>query len=318
MTAANTPASPQPSAELLASLGLVRTRFGNYEAAQKPTREELEKYYRDRYYQVEGGSYLLQYDDDELAYIRGQAAMRHRLIQSRGWLPEGRLSLLDVGCGEGHSLKYFSSHGWDVRGLDFSLDGCRRINPDCLQWLTQGDVFENIDRLIAEKAAYDVVMIDNVLEHVIDPLDLLKGLHHLIKPGGILIVEVPNDFSIIQMKAINSGWIDRAFWVDLPQHLSYFTAGSLRNICAEAGWTFGELISDFPIDWFLANPNSNYITHGHTGTGKGSQLGKGAHHARIALENMMRDTDTDRLIDLYAAMAGMGVGRSLLGFFRRL
>lgn len=313
-----TPTSLQPSAELLDKLGLVRTRFGNYEARNKPAREELEKYYRDNYYQVENGSYLLHYDDEELAYIRGQVSLRHRIIQSRGWLAEGPKSLLDVGCGEGHSLKYFSSQGWQVHGLDFSRDGCERNNPDCIQWLTQGDVFENINRLIADKAAYDMVMLDNVLEHVIEPLDLLKGLHTLVRPGGLLVVEVPNDFSIVQMAALNRGWIDRTYWVDMPEHLSYFDAGSLRAICTEAGWTFGELMSDFPIDWFLANPNSNYIAPGLTGVGKGSQLGKGAHRARLALDNLMRDTDPDKLINLYAAMASMGVGRTLLGFFRRL
>ncbi len=312
------PTSLQPSAELLEKLSLVRTRFGNYEARHKPAREELEKYYRDNYYQVENGSYLLHYDSDELAYIRGQVALRHHLIQSRGWLAEGPKSLLDVGCGEGHSLKYFSSHGWTVLGLDFSQDGCERNNPDCCQWLKLGDVFENINRLIASKAAYDMVMLDNVLEHVLDPLGLLQGLHTLVKPGGVLVVEVPNDFSILQMAALNCGWIDRTFWVDMPEHLSYFDAESLRAICTEAGWSFGELISDFPIDWYLANPNSNYIAPGLTGVGKGSKLGIGAHRARIALENLMRDADPDRLIELYAAMARMGVGRSLLGFFRRL
>src|SRR5438093_8878744 len=39
---------------------------------------------------------------------RGQNALRHRFMQVRGWLSEGPLTLLDVGCGEGHSLKYFS------------------------------------------------------------------------------------------------------------------------------------------------------------------------------------------------------------------
>jgi len=281
-----------------------------------PTREELEKFYRDVYYQSETGSYSLHYDDEELAYIRGQAAMRHRLMQTRGWLPGGALSLLDVGCGEGHSLKYFSDQGWRVHGLDFSLDGCQRMNPDCLLWLTQGDVFENLDHLISENASYDVVMLDNVLEHVIDPLGLLKALRRLVKPGGTLIVEVPNDFSQVQMNALAQGWIDRAFWVGIPQHLSYFNGDGLRALCSEAGWRCGAMLSDFPVDWFLANPNSNYISGVATGTGKGSLLGKGAHRARIALENLMRNSNIDRLNDLYASMGAMGVGRTILGFFR--
>ena len=306
-----------PDAALLDQLGLTRSRFGYYEATLKPTSEELQKYYRDNYYQVEDGSYLLAYDEEELRYIRGQVAQRHRLMQHRGWLQQGPLSLLDVGCGEGHALHYFSSLGWNVRGLDFSVAGCTQMNPDCLPWLTQGDVFENLDRLVEEGACYDVVMLDNVLEHVIDPPALLGTLHRLVRPEGVLVVEVPNDFSRVQMTALSSGWIDRAFWVCQPHHLSYFNAEGLQSLCSATGWSCSALMSDFPIDWFLANPNSGYIVPETTGTGKGTALGKGAHRARIALENMMRDADPDGMNRLYEAMAGTGVGRSIIGFFKK-
>ena len=313
------PAPPAigPDAALLDQLGLTLSRYGYYEATRKPTSEELQKYYRDNYYQVEDGSYLLTYDGEELRYIRGQVAQRHRLMQSRGWLPEGPLSLLDVGCGEGHALHYFSNLGWSVRGLDFSIAGCTQMNPGCLPWLTQGDVFENLDRLVNDSACYDLVMLDNVLEHVIDPPALLRTLHRLVKPEGVLVVEVPNDFSRVQMTALSSGWIDRAFWVCQPHHLSYFNAEGLQSLCSATGWKCAALMSDFPIDWFLANPNSNYIVPETTGTGKGSALGMGAHRARIALENMMREADPDGINRLYEAMAETGAGRSIIGFFKK-
>jgi hypothetical protein len=178
-------------------------------------------------------------------------------------------------------------------------------------------VFENLDRRIAERRQYDIVMLDNVLEHVINPTLLLTGLHCLVKSGGVLILEVPNDFSRLQMTAMQRHWIDKAFWVGLPEHLSYFNAEGLRSVCAAAGWHCLALLADFPIDWFLANPNSNYIPSAASGTGKGSPLGKGAHQARIALENIMRETDMDKLNALYEAMADIGMGRSIAGFFRR-
>lgn len=306
-----------PSPELLAELGLVRSQHGYYEAAEKPTREELEKYYRDLYYQTEEGSYLLEYDPEELAYIRGQVALRHRCLVERGWIPADAKDLLDVGCGEGHSLRYFKEQGWNVEGLDFSIAGCERQNPDCLPFLTQGDVFENLDRRFAEGRQYDLVMLDNVLEHVIDPPSLLAELHRLVKPGGALVLEVPNDFSRLQMTAMKRDWIDKAFWVGLPEHLSYFNAEGLRSVCAAAGWRCLSLLSDFPIDWFLANPNACYVPRSAPGTGKGSQLGKGAHHARIALENIMRETDMDKLNALYESLAAIGMGRSITGYFRR-
>jgi 2-polyprenyl-3-methyl-5-hydroxy-6-metoxy-1,4-benzoquinol methylase len=314
MSSPDSAASPSP--ELLATLGLERSRFGFYEAKRKPTRAELETHYRDVYYQKESGSYQSSYDDEELAYVRGRTLFVNRLMEARGWQPKLPGSLLDVGCGEGHTLAFYAERGWSVRGLDYSAHALTAMNPQCLPWLTQGDVFANLEKLISEGMRYDLVFLDNVLEHVVDPLRLLQDLHQLAKPSSVMVIEVPNDFSPLQMFAMERGFIDRAFWVTIPEHLAYFTGPSLRNVCAEAGWKCDAMLADFPVDWFVINPNSNYILPSAPGTGKGTNLGKGAHRARIALENLMRETDIDRLIDLYEAMAALGMGRCLSGFFR--
>lgn len=307
--------SRAPSDEWLASMGLGRSLFGYYEFLEKPSEEELERHYRDTYYQGEGGSYSASYDEEELAFIKGQIELRHRMIEARGWLGQGALSMLDVGCGEGFALAYYLERGWKVRGLDFSTHGCESMNPHCLPFLEQGNVFANLERLIRDGETYDLIMLDNVLEHVVDPLQLLERLHRAASPGSVLVVDVPNDFSALQMEGIARGWIDRAFWVGSPEHLSYFNAPSLRALSEAAGWNCGAIIADFPVDWFLSNPNSNYIRPHATGTGKGTELGRGAHRARVALENLMRGNDMDELLKMYEAMAAVGMGRSLVGFF---
>ena len=94
------------------------------------------------------------------------------------------LKILDIGCGEGWTLNYFNEKKWDITGIDFSDSGCKNHNPHLLENLIIGDIYENISKLINSKK-YDVVWLDNVLEHVFNPKDLLEKCRKLINKNGI-------------------------------------------------------------------------------------------------------------------------------------
>jgi 2-polyprenyl-3-methyl-5-hydroxy-6-metoxy-1,4-benzoquinol methylase len=112
--------------------------------------------------------------------------------------------------------------------------------------------------LIKKGLKYDVIWLGNVLEHVLDPLSLLKRIHLLSSEVGVLVIEVPNDFSEIQKHLLLNKQIADDFWVAVPDHISYFNYQGLINICSAAEWYYGGIIGDFPIDWFLFNEYSNY------------------------------------------------------------
>lgn len=284
----------------LAPDSVERTEDGYWRVKSPPTPEELAAYYAQRYYQEARGSYEHAYSPEEKQHIQGKIALRWALA-TKGHSAPGRL--LDVGCGEGFVLAHGAEAGWSVRGIDFSDAGLRGQNPQLLSSLTTGDLFASLDEEISRGAAYEVVWLQNVLEHVIDPVTLLRQLKALTAPGGRLVVTVPNDFSRLQHVALSSGRIDRSFWVALPDHLSYFSADSLRSIATRTGWTCRNLLADFPVDWFLFNAQSNYIAD--------PTKGKSAHHARIALENMILDEDRAKVIALFESLADIGMGRDL-------
>lgn len=280
--------------------------FGFYMLSQIPSEKELKDYYTNKYYQENTSVYQKEYSEEELLYIYNKIEQKHYIIQSH--LSEtSKNSLLDIGCGEGFALNYFNKRNWCVTGLDYSSSGVNAHNPHCRDFITQGNMFTNIKSLIKAEKQFDLIWMDNVLEHVTDPLGLLKESRKLLSMKGILVIEVPNDFSIIQMKLKEMKLIKNDFWVAPPDHISYFNKQGLINICTAADLEHTLTIADFPIDFNLFNPNANYNSN--------ESLGKGAHSQRIQLENIFHELSIEKTNKLYEIMADMGLGRQIIGFF---
>lgn len=280
--------------------------FGFYQVEDIPSAAELAEYYSQKYYQEAKGSYEVSYNTDEINHIREKIRFRWSLVEHHF---DGCGKLLDVGCGEGFTLAYFKKLGWKVKGLDFSTAGIEAQNPDVLQELLVGDVFANLAAQVARGETFEIIWLQNVLEHVIDPVGLMESLVPLLKKKGVLVVTVPNDFSELQLRALSDGKVNRPYWVAPPDHLSYFSAESLRRIGAETGWYCDELIADFPVDWFVYNKRANYI--------EDPSCGKAAHFARVEIENMLLSKDKFHLKQMYTALANLGMGRDITAFFRR-
>jgi 2-polyprenyl-3-methyl-5-hydroxy-6-metoxy-1,4-benzoquinol methylase len=284
---------------------LTQHPLGFWTLAEKPSADELKDYYANKYYQQACGSYELQYSDEERAYFRAKLAQRHAVLQRVS--PQGR-SMLDVGCGEGFALAYFREQGWSVKGLDFSAAGVVSQNPGCRDALVVGDVFALLDAEIAAGRKYDAVWLQNVLEHVLDPVGLLISLKSLLSPEGVAVITVPNDYSAVQREALSLGHIDGEFWVALPDHLSYFDHVSLPAAAKGTCWDCVELLGDFPIDWFLFHEGSNYV--------RDKTRGKAAHLARVQLENWIYRQPMDAALEFWSAAGRLGIGRDMTCFLK--
>ncbi|NEO02723.1 MAG: class I SAM-dependent methyltransferase [Moorea sp. SIO3I7] len=248
--------------------------LGFWELVDKPSPDELKEYYYKKYYQDAKGSYEHEYSSDELDYFKAKLSQRWGMIQRiRGDDFSG--CILDVGCGEGFTLAFFRDLGGKVKGIDFSSYGLHSQNPSCADSLVTGDIFQLLEDEISSGNKYEIVWLQNVLEHVIDPLGLLESLRALVAPKGITVVTVPNDFSIVQKKALEKHYIDRKFWVVPPDNLSYFDYDSLLKTVNATGWKCVDIIGDFPIDWFLFHPFANYVND--------KNVGKADHQTRVEL-----------------------------------
>jgi 2-polyprenyl-3-methyl-5-hydroxy-6-metoxy-1,4-benzoquinol methylase len=294
--------------------------FGFYEIKQKPTPDELREYYAKRYYQENLTTYQPTYPPEELEHIEGKLRLRHWVLENlppaAGYVatsapvePTAAKSFLDIGCGEGWALAYFARLGWQVLGVDFSSFSLEKFQPGLRDRLRTGDLYEEVQKLSAESRTFDVLWLDNVLEHVLDPAALLRLCRTLVAPGGVLIVDVPNDFSALQEYLLDTGKIDRPFWVVLPDHLSYFTQNGLRNLAEATSWRVSKIIGDQPIDLNLLNPLTNYVMD--------RSLGGAAHRARLDQDNfLLRTASLPAVAAYYEALAGVGLGRSIVAFLQ--
>ncbi|MEQ9397810.1 MAG: class I SAM-dependent methyltransferase [Longimicrobiales bacterium] len=282
---------------------VVRHPLGYYEVQPKPSREELADYYARKYYQEGIGAYELDYTPDELAHVRLKTSLIVRQVER---LRPGPGRLLDIGCGEGWLLDRFRTAGWDVSGVDFSSFGVEKWNPELRDVVQTGDYEELLREAAAEGRTFDVVAFANVIEHVLDPRGLVRLARDLVAPGGLLVIVAPNDFSPLHQRLLETGRIDEPFWVFHPDHLSYFNKASMEALLGAEAIDVAAVVADNPIDLNLLNERMNYVRE--------PEKGKSAHRYRIATDLFLAEQGEDALLDLYAALGSMGVGRNLTYF----
>jgi SAM-dependent methyltransferase len=100
--------------------------------------------------------------------------------------PGGRPSLLDLGCGCGYSVQYFSTH-FETTGMDSSDDAlafCRKRGLSVLKGSLPGD-------LPVEGESFDAVVLSDVLEHVDEDARSVEAVAGVLRPGGLMIATVP-------------------------------------------------------------------------------------------------------------------------------
>jgi SAM-dependent methyltransferase len=156
----------------------------------------------------------------------------------------------------------------------------------------------------AETAAslgrFDAINLNNVLEHVADPTAILLEARTLLEPGGVMCVNVPNDFSPFQIAAAATGETGE-WWIAPPHHLNYFDFATLSNLLERLKFEVAEKTTSFPMEAFLLM-GDNYTVD--------PVLGRTMHGKRkkfdLALESAgLKETRKA----FYRALAEVGVGR---------
>lgn len=138
-------------------------------------------------------------------------------------LPGGEL--LDVGCGSGDWMASMSARGWKTTGVDFDADAVDVARQRGLE--VHCGALE--DQRFSE-ARFDAVTLNQVIEHVPDPLGTLRECARVLKPEGRLIVSTPNVESLSH-RVFKQNWRG----LEPPRHLHIFTLHALRNAIHAAG-----------------------------------------------------------------------------------
>jgi SAM-dependent methyltransferase len=160
----------------------------------RPTPDEIPRYYPPSYFatrNLEADRYAKQ-----ARYVRRS---------------DGRL--LDVGTAKGDFLAVMAQRGWEVTGIEPSSEAG---NPHALTIYRE----RFPDECSLPDESFDVITAWAVFEHLHDPAAAFRICARLLRPGGRLILQVPN------LRSIQSRW---AMQEDVPRHLYFF---SVRTLCA--------------------------------------------------------------------------------------
>jgi len=286
------------------------TPLGYVQAVPRPKQEELDAFYRDIYY-GEGvtATYHASYSADEIKQKRLRADCVVELL-AQNCSKEKSLDFLEVGCGEGFLLSSAAAKGWNVSGVDYQLAPVQAFNPNVVGQVVASDPNTYLSELIEKGVRKDVLVLQNVLEHVLHPEELLRKLQQLLTDDGCLLVQVPNDFSDLQALANQQGRINRDYWFLPPQHLNYFNEKNLPEVAQSCGFEVVDGISDFPIEMYLWGNAENYVTE--------KKNGKFAHQARVSLDLFFSRNGLDKYLQFYRAAFQIGVGRNICAVLKKL
>jgi 2-polyprenyl-3-methyl-5-hydroxy-6-metoxy-1,4-benzoquinol methylase len=140
--------------------------------------------------------------------------------------------LLDFGCGNGSFLQRMKERGWIVTGVDASVAVVQRLRAERGLRAVAG----SLPHPELGEGTFDVITMRQSLEHVHQPLEVLRAAHRLLAPGGLLIVSTPN------IDSLPFKWFGRFWWgLDLPRHLTHFTPDTLQLMLARAGFDVGSV-----------------------------------------------------------------------------
>ncbi len=181
--------------------------------------QQIRSFYPDHYYGGEGAKFRPIVE----RVVRAVAA-RHIAFLSQGLSPSARI--LDVGCGRGVVFGPLADRGFQVYGVEMSEAAARGCDPRA-----QVRIGDHLSAAGFEPAFFDQIVIWHVLEHLPDPAGTIRECHRILKPGGRLIIAVPN-FSSAQARWSGPAW----FHLDPPRHLYHFPCDALHRLAEQAGF----------------------------------------------------------------------------------
>ncbi len=146
--------------------------------------------------------------------------------------------LLDVGSNEGRGLHQYSRNGFEAEGLE--MNAAAALVARSRGFKVHGKLIEELDA----QDRYDIVVLSNVLEHALDPVQMLQNVYRILKSDGQVWISCPN----------NRSWLRSVFgkyWINwhVPFHIVHFSRKSLSKILENNGFNKIEIRQETPALW---------------------------------------------------------------------
>ncbi|MEA3490194.1 MAG: class I SAM-dependent methyltransferase [Candidatus Omnitrophota bacterium] len=214
--------------------------------------EEMQKYYPEGYYSIRDGAFsqgICGFEDwfsrrySRLLWkiLSGKRTTLSRLIDflesiflfsfyryRNRCIPykdkPGRL--LDIGCGDGKLLSEQKKLGWEVYGVELE----RKMSSYARKERSLNVVTGKFMDVEYKENFFDVINLNHVLEHFLKPLIELGKINNILKPGGLVVINIPN-YSRIETAIFGRRW--HAY--ELPRHRFHYNRKTLINMLRKNG-----------------------------------------------------------------------------------
>jgi 2-polyprenyl-3-methyl-5-hydroxy-6-metoxy-1,4-benzoquinol methylase len=228
---------------------LIKDPLGYYRCDPLPTEAELESLYVRSFYTSEKPDYIGRQEED----IRWWNAMYddrltvisevYRTINDTVWP-----LILDIGCGGGFFLRRAYELGWvgvgvepSTKAIEYARDKTRLLG---------GCVFYESKLENVKETRFWGIHMCEVLEHLRNPLQMLKDAYDKLMVGGCICVVVPNEKISKWYSSTNGceGELEYPHVFQPPQHINYFDFDSLESLMKEAGFEIYERSAMYPME----------------------------------------------------------------------
>lgn len=158
-------------------------------------------------------------------------------------------NLLEIGAGTGDSIIFAKNNGYAIKvwGIELcKIENSHQDNNEIEQFIISN--IENLE-IPFEKSSFDVIILGDVLEHLVDPYKLIVRLQEFIKSDGVIIASIPNIRGWNTMKTIffngdfkyeDTGILDKT-------HLRFFTKKNMLELFTKNGYSVEKIV---PKDYF--------------------------------------------------------------------
>jgi 2-polyprenyl-3-methyl-5-hydroxy-6-metoxy-1,4-benzoquinol methylase len=193
----------------------------------RPSGTFLKDHYQE-YLSIEPAK-VRQWGEEMAPVIRSAARFLSECLPERG-------RILDIGCGYGFFLEEMRRRGWTVEGVELSQPAAaiaRRISG--------GEIHSCAVEEMGAGSRFDVVTLFYVIEHVGDPVAVLRSVREILAPHGLLLLRYPNTTPLIRLCPPLAR---RLRLMQAPSHLYDFSAQAVHRMLAEAGFAWARTTLD--------------------------------------------------------------------------
>jgi 2-polyprenyl-3-methyl-5-hydroxy-6-metoxy-1,4-benzoquinol methylase len=173
---------------------------------------------------------------------------KRKLIEKAANTAQGRI--LDIGCGTGEFLYSMQVAGW--QGIGLEPDEGARAQAQSLGL----KVYDNEELFKLGPEGYDAVTMWHVLEHVHRLHEYMGAINRVLKPGGLLLIAVPN-YTSKDAAIYGPEWAA----YDVPRHLYHFSPKSIQTLLPQHRFEL-ERMEHMPFDPFYVSLLSEKYRHG--------------------------------------------------------